>query len=171
MKRIFTSFFLFALIFTVSMSASANPAMIRTVESPLSRSIPARNSATTLGTLDQIPAPRRRRLKRHLSWEHAELSSNGLYTRNLEQIALHYPMLSPTEQRVCALVTARLPNWRAGELLGICEKTVENHLRNSRKKIGLPPGRRLAALLVSERFDVVPSLAPAKNRGALSAAL
>jgi len=85
----------------------------------------------------------RNRRKRHLAWEEAELSLDGFYARNLESVRSRYPQLSPMELRVCALAKAMLPSWRIGEILGISSKTVDNHFRSTRIKLGLPPGTRM----------------------------
>jgi|GEM_PF-3915333 len=150
MKKTLACFFLSVLITASSIKVHANepvnPIAARSAI-PLSGNGATRRVSSRLG---QFPAKRRRR-KRHIAWEQAELSSNGLYARNLQKIAVQFPTLSPMEQRVCALVKAGLPNWKAGELLGICEKTVENHLRGSRLRLGLPPGTRLATFLASEQ--------------------
>lgn len=98
-------------------------------------------------------APIRRQRKRNLSWEQAELASNGLYARNLKEIEEQHPILSPMQLRVCALVKAMLPNWKIGEMLGIAEKTVENHLRATRKRLGLAPGTRLNHFLGGPATD------------------
>ena len=86
---------------------------------------------------------RHSRRKRHLAWEQAELASGGLYARYLDEIAHRCPTLTPMELRVGALVKALLPSWKIGEFLGITEKTVENHRRNIRVKIGCEPGAPL----------------------------
>ena len=83
---------------------------------------------------------RRSRKKRHLAWEQAELTSNGLYSRYLTEISSHYPTLTPMELRVCVLVKAMLPSWEIGQLLGISEKAVENYRVKARKKIGICAG-------------------------------
>ncbi len=90
---------------------------------------------------------KRQRKGRHFAWEEAGLSINGIYARNLEACREQYPDLSPMEHRVCALAKAMMPNWKIGEILGISERTVENHLRATRKKLGLPPGTRMHKLL------------------------
>ncbi len=78
----------------------------------------------------------RKRKKRHLAWEQAELASGGLYARYLDEIAQRYPQLTPMELRVAALVKAMLPSWRIGEILCISEKAVENYRVKIRKKTG-----------------------------------
>lgn len=87
--------------------------------------------------------PRRRRRKRPIAWEQNELASTGTYARELETVCAHCPSLTLMEMRVCALVRAHLPNWQIAQKLGISEKTVENHLRSTRKKLGLAPGTRM----------------------------
>jgi DNA-binding CsgD family transcriptional regulator len=77
------------------------------------------------------------RAKPHVLWEQAQIASGGFYSRNLEEIAHRYPTLTPQELRVCALVRAMLPNWKIGEMLGISEKTVENHRHSARLKMGV----------------------------------
>ncbi len=92
---------------------------------------------------DSLPPPklkrRRSRAKPHKLWEQAEQASGGVFERNLIEISHRYPTLSPQELRVCVLVRALFPNWRIAEILGITEKTVENHRRSVRMKIGLAP--------------------------------
>jgi DNA-binding CsgD family transcriptional regulator len=83
---------------------------------------------------------KRYRPKRHLAWEQAELASHGLYGENLHRIAERYPMLTPMELRVAALIKAQLPSWRIAEILAIREETVDNHRSSMRKKIGLETG-------------------------------
>jgi DNA-binding CsgD family transcriptional regulator len=82
---------------------------------------------------------RHSRKKRNIAWEQAELMSNGLYAQYLHDIAVRYPTLTPMELRVCSLVRAMLPNWKIAEILGISEKTIENHRRSARMKIGVEP--------------------------------
>ncbi|MDP4199899.1 MAG: helix-turn-helix transcriptional regulator [Bacteroidota bacterium] len=111
------------------------------------------------------PSPtrsKRRHRKRHLAWEQAELAADGLYAHNLQDLEARFPRLTPMELRVCALAKAMLPSWKIGEILGICEKTVENHLRDTRLKLGLPPGTRLHHLLSSDGLSV--EVAPVKEK-------
>ncbi len=104
-------------------------------------------------TDDQIGSDRnllqRRRKKRHLAWEEAEREFDGLYARYYETCKRMHPQLSPMECRVCALAKARLPNWRIAEMLQISSRTVENHVRSVRTKLGLPKRTRLSQGLAS----------------------
>src|SRR3954470_21684454 len=79
----------------------------------------------------------RKRRKRHLAWEQADLAAHGAYTQYLHEIADRYPQLTPMELRVAALVRAMLPSWKIGQMLGIEEVTVENHRVNIRHKLHL----------------------------------
>jgi len=105
---------------------------------------PASNGVTATRTVlpGRFPAKQRRR-KRQLAWEQKELASNGSYAQNFEAVCADCPQLSIMEARVCAMVRAALPNWKIAEMLGISERTVESHLRSTRKKLGLPPGTRM----------------------------
>jgi DNA-binding CsgD family transcriptional regulator len=103
---------------------------------------------------NRLVSPKRRQRKRNIAWEQAELASDGLYARNLREVEAQFPVLSPMQLRVCALVKAMLPNWKIADVLGITEKTVENHLRAARKRLGVAPGTRLHHLLASEISEV-----------------
>jgi DNA-binding CsgD family transcriptional regulator len=69
-------------------------------------------------------------------WEQADSASGGVYSGHLNAIARRYPQLSSIELHVAALVKAMLPSWQIAQLLGITEKTVENHRIDIRRKIG-----------------------------------
>ncbi len=77
----------------------------------------------------------RHRRKRHLLWEQANRESNGHFARNAEALARKFPTLTPMELRVCAIVKEMLPSWKIAEMLGICEKAVENYRVRARKKM------------------------------------
>jgi DNA-binding CsgD family transcriptional regulator len=62
-------------------------------------------------------------------------ASGGEYARSVEALAQKFPTLTTMELRVCALVKDRLPSWRIAEILGISEKTVENHRVSARRKM------------------------------------
>ncbi len=94
------------------------------------------------------PIIRKRRERKHrLTWEQGELAAGGGYAQTLAEIETRHPELSLMECRVCALAKAMLPNWKIAQTLGICEKTVENHLRSTRIKLGLPPGTKMHRVL------------------------
>jgi hypothetical protein len=90
---------------------------------------------------------RRSRRKPFLLWEQADLASNGFYARKLEEVEAKFPKLTRMQCRVCALVKAMLPSWRIAEILGITEKTVENHRHNAHPALGLQPNARIEEAL------------------------
>lgn len=102
--------------------------------SPRIRTITARFDRSALYSA-LLPNKRIRR-KHHLVWEEAERASGGHYTHILEDLAHHFPQLSPMELRVSALVKELLPSWRIAEILCITEKAVENYRVKIRRKIG-----------------------------------
>lgn len=83
-------------------------------------------------------APRRR--DRHIAWEQTELASRGRYARTIGELEAQFPMLSKAELRICALLRNVESVTMIAELLGVRVKTIENHKRNIRKKLGLAPG-------------------------------
>ena len=91
---------------------------------------------------------RHSRKKRHIAWEQAELASGGFYAKNLSEISAKYPKLTPMQCRVCALVKAMLPSWKIAEILGITEKTVENHRYKAHRAIGCNTYDRLEKALI-----------------------
>jgi len=88
-----------------------------------------------------------------VEWEQAEFESYGMYARNIEALASRFPVLTPMELRVCALVKTMLPNKRIGELLAIDERTVENHRTNIRRKLKICKDNTLVAYLASCAAD------------------
>jgi FixJ family two-component response regulator len=85
-------------------------------------------------------ATRKSRAKRHMAWEHAVLASNGYYAQNLLDVSTRFPMLTPMERLVAALVKASLPSWRIAEILLLKEETVERYRCRIRRKLGLHGG-------------------------------
>jgi AraC family chitin signaling transcriptional activator len=81
-----------------------------------------------------LPARKARR-KRHLLWEQIVRDSGGVYAQYAEALARKFPTLTPMELRVCALVKAMLPSWRIAQMLGVCEKAVENYRVRARRKM------------------------------------
>jgi len=77
------------------------------------------------------------RAKPHLGWEQIDRESGGIYDIYLRDLAVRFPMLSPTELRICSLVRGMLSNWEISQCLNICVETVQNHRVNIRKKLGL----------------------------------
>jgi DNA-binding NarL/FixJ family response regulator len=90
---------------------------------------------------------RRNRKRPHVAWEQAALASNGFYARNLADVEKKFPKLTPMQCRVCALVKAGLPSWRIAEMLGLSERTIENHRHNAHQAIGCEAFERLEEAL------------------------
>jgi DNA-binding CsgD family transcriptional regulator len=82
-----------------------------------------------------FPPPRKARRKRHLLWEQAVRESGGMYAQYAEALARKWTTLTPMELRVCALVKAMHPSWRIAQMLGVCEKAVENYRVRARRKM------------------------------------
>lgn len=61
------------------------------------------------------------------------------------QAGSSYPLLTPAERRVAALVAEGHPNRRIGQILNLSEKTVRNYLSSVLAKLGLANRTELAA--------------------------
>ena len=96
----------------------------------------SRDSQTSRAEATQKPS-RKSRAKENHAWSGHVLATGGLCDEHLRQIAHVYPHLSPCELRVAALVRGMLSSTEIGDVLGINERTVENHRMMIRRKIGL----------------------------------
>jgi DNA-binding CsgD family transcriptional regulator len=108
-----------------------------------------RTYQTTSPASTSLTNRRGSRAKKHLAWEQAELESHGYYAQNLIQITERFPSLTQMERRVAALAKAMLKNYEIAEKLGITEKTVENHRRNIRQKLGIGKNDLIRVLLLN----------------------
>ncbi len=81
--------------------------------------------------------PEKTRAKKHQAWEQVDRESGGLYATQLLDLKMQFPMLTPSELRVCTLVRAMLPTREIARRLHIDERTVENHRIRVRRKLGL----------------------------------
>ena len=104
---------------------------------------------TALQTGDRSEAPRRSRAKRSLAWEELEIQTNGIYAIRLKCIAEKYPMLTPTQLRVAALVADLKPSFEIAGILGTSEHAIEKVRSRIRQKIGLTGGTSLCASLAA----------------------
>ncbi len=86
------------------------------------------------------------RCAHRISWEQNEIAAGGEYVHILDEIERRHPELTLMECRVCALTKEQIPTRQIAQTLGIAEKTVENHLRSARIKLGLKPGTKLSAV-------------------------
>ena len=96
-----------------------------------------------------FPAKHKAQRKRHLLWEHSVLATNGRLAQCVEALALKYPRLTPMELRVCAMAKDTMPSWRIGQLLGISEKTVENHRLSARRKMKIRLRKPITPYLIA----------------------
>ncbi len=89
--------------------------------------------------MENFPIFRKRasRAKPNLVWQNIEKTS-AEYSNNYIEIARIYPLLSPQELRVAALIKAELLSCEICEMLRIEEHSVENYRYEIRKKIKLP---------------------------------
>ena len=90
----------------------------------------------------------RRRKKLHLAWEEADRQSDGQYSNYLQEVARHFPCLTSMELKTCALIKAMKASWEIAEMLGVSERTIENHRVNIRRKIGVIKGISLTSKLL-----------------------
>lgn len=98
---------------------------------------PASNSQLRTSDTGLRSSLRKSRAKRHLAWEEIEVRSNGFYAASLHELAERFPILTPTELRICVLAKSMLLNWQIAERLYIDERTVERHRVRIRRKLGL----------------------------------
>lgn len=84
---------------------------------------------------------RPRRRKCYSAWERSDAETGGVYSRNLKEIATHYPELTPMELRVASMVKEMLPSWQIGQKLAITEKAVENYRVKIRRKTSCSESR------------------------------
>jgi DNA-binding CsgD family transcriptional regulator len=66
----------------------------------------------------------------------------------LQELARAYPTLSGTELEICAMLLEALPSWQIADVLGIAERSVENHRSNIRRKFSLSSHQTLHTFLL-----------------------
>lgn len=70
----------------------------------------------------------------------------------LRRLAERYPVLTPTELQVCALLKMEMASKDIANILGVSVRDVESHRYNLRKKLSLAPSESLSAFLNQEEF-------------------
>lgn len=70
----------------------------------------------------------------------------------LRRLAEHYPLLTPTELQVCALIKMEMASKDIASILGVSVRDVESHRYNLRKKLPLSANESLATFLSREEF-------------------
>lgn len=72
--------------------------------------------------------------------------------RFLRRLAERYPMLTPTELQVCALIKMEMASKEIASILVVSVRDVESHRYNLRKKLPLSANESLATFLSREEF-------------------
>lgn len=92
-----------------------------------------------------------RRLKRQTQaqdeWAAFEEQFRLLHTDFIERLSRRYPILSPTELRICTLMKIGLTSKDIASLLCVTVRCIETHRYRIRKKMGLQPDENLTNLL------------------------
>jgi DNA-binding CsgD family transcriptional regulator len=91
---------------------------------------------------------RKARQKHRLGWMKFEGQFRERHPRFLQELARGYPTLSGTELEICAMLLEALPSWQIADVLGIAERSVENHRSNIRKKFNLHSHQTLHTFLL-----------------------
>ena len=88
------------------------------------------------------------RAKRYVVWERIETESEGRHSINLCILIKRFPKLTPMELRIATLIKGGMSTSEILIELSLCEKTVENHRYNIRKKLGLVDKENLQTYLI-----------------------
>jgi DNA-binding CsgD family transcriptional regulator len=89
----------------------------------------------------------RTRAKRSLAWEEYEIQTNGIYAIRLKRIAQKYPMLTPSQLRVAALISGMKRSHEIATILRTTEHAVEKIRSRIRQRLGLAEGISLCTVL------------------------
>jgi DNA-binding NarL/FixJ family response regulator len=117
------------------------------------------DSMTTLEFQDRISSipdimfsnrfsKRRTRAKQHVGWLKFEMHFKVRHPEFLHTLANRFPLLSPTELHICAMLRESYLSWEIAQQLSITERSVENHRSNIRRKLGLSPEQNLQMFLI-----------------------
>jgi DNA-binding CsgD family transcriptional regulator len=91
---------------------------------------------------------RRSRAKQHVGWLKFESHFKVHHPEFLHSLARQFPLLSPTELHICAMLRESFVSWEIAHKLSITERSVENHRSNIRRKLGLSAEQNLQTFLV-----------------------
>jgi DNA-binding CsgD family transcriptional regulator len=91
---------------------------------------------------------RKSRQKHRLGWLKFEEQFRERYPRFLHDLARSSPTISSTEIEICAMLLEAMPSWQIADVLGIAERSVENHRSNIRHKFGLSSHQSLHTFLL-----------------------
>lgn len=79
------------------------------------------------------------------TWNVFEELFTKVHNNFIAELKVHYPALSGTELKVCALVKINLSSKEISRLLHVSVPTVETYRHRIRKKVGLPPQETLTS--------------------------
>jgi DNA-binding CsgD family transcriptional regulator len=80
-------------------------------------------------------------------WERFERRFREIHPRFLQTLSASYPMLTPTEMRVCSLLKINLTSKEIAALLSTSVRTIEGHRQHIRRKLAIANGISLAMFL------------------------
>lgn len=82
-------------------------------------------------------------------WRTFEKRLEEVHGGFLAELSRRFPVLTPAELRVCALLKTQLPSKEIASLLSVSARAVEKHRWNIRRKLGLPAGTNLVSYLAA----------------------
>lgn len=82
-------------------------------------------------------------------WETFREQFEGMSDEFITRIATMFPLLTPAELKVCALLRLQLSSKDVARILHLTERTIEKHRLSIRKKINAGKTNQLASLLAS----------------------
>jgi FixJ family two-component response regulator len=99
---------------------------------------------------------RKSRAKLHANWEKVVHDSNGVHDETAKLIKSVYPDLTRSERMVLVLILDDKLSYEIKYILGIEEKTVNNHRYEVRKKIKCPHEMTLPEFIESTQKQILP---------------
>ena len=82
-------------------------------------------------------------------WENFEQQFKRVHSEFLRKLSEQFPVLTPTEMKICALMKLNLSSKAIANLFCLSTRTVENHRQSIRKKLGLTGDENLVSFLTS----------------------
>lgn len=106
-------------------------------------------AAAAQATLDELLVMIDQQLDPQQNWEAFESQFRQVHHRFIQTLAERYPLLTPTEQKICSLLKLNLSNRDIAQLMSVSLHNVEMHRYRLRKKLGLATGDNLSSFLLS----------------------
>lgn len=82
-------------------------------------------------------------------WRAFEQQFQRVHPDYIRTLSTRYPLLSPTELKICALLKTSLNSKEIAGLLHVSLRDIENHRYRIRKKLALTPGENLVSFLAA----------------------